>query len=87
MIARLGKNTLVIQEAYSHWDIQDVLNDINPILVSGGYQPAYFFNGTPVIGQGGFSVIIKLGKELSESDMRLIRRLLSIRGIKVVEEV
>ncbi|MCI4461338.1 MAG: hypothetical protein JHC12_00030 [Thermogladius sp.] len=86
MIARISKRSLIIQEAYSHWDIQDILNEINPILVSGDYQPTYFFEGTPIIGQGGFHVIIKLSKDLNESDQRIIKRLLSMRGVKVVEE-
>jgi hypothetical protein len=86
MIARLTRRTIIIQEAYTHWDIQDVLNDINPILLTGNYQPAYFFEGSPIMGQGGFHVIIKLSKDLSESDYRVIRRLLMIRGINVVEE-
>jgi hypothetical protein len=86
MIARISKRSLIIQEAYSHWDIQDILNEINPILVSGDYQPTYFFEGTPIVGQGGFHVIIKLSKDLSESDQRIIKRLLSMREVKVVEE-
>ncbi|AFK51188.1 hypothetical protein TCELL_0764 [Thermogladius calderae 1633] len=86
MIARLTRRTIIIQEAYSHWDIQDVLNDINPILLTGNYQPVYFFEGSPIIGQGGFHVMIKLSKELTESDYKVIRRLLMMRGINVVEE-
>lgn len=86
MIARIGRRHLIIQEAYSHWDLQDVLGEVNPILVSGGYKPVYFFEGTPVLGQGGFSVLIKLERELSDRDKRIIARLLGARGIRVFEE-
>ncbi|MGB9827928.1 MAG: hypothetical protein ACPLSM_05365, partial [Thermosphaera sp.] len=86
MIGRLSKNRIIIQEAWSQHDIRDILDDINPILVSKGYSPTYFFEGTPVVGVGGFSVIIKLAKELTDTDYRVIRRILLFKNIKIVEE-
>lgn len=86
MIGRLSKNRIIIQEAWSQHDIRDILDDINPILVSKGYSPTYFFEGTPVLGVGGFSVIIKLAKELTDTDYRVIRRILLFKNIKIVEE-
>ena len=86
MIGRLSKNKIIIQEAWSQYDIRDVLDDINPILVSKGYSPTYFFEGTPVLGVGGFSVIIKLAKDLTDADYRVIKRILLLRNIKIVEE-
>jgi len=86
MIGRLSKNKIIIQEAWTQYDIRDILDDINPILVSKGYSPTYFFEGTPVLGVGGFSVIIKLAKELTDADYRVIKRILLLRNIKIVEE-
>jgi hypothetical protein len=86
MIGRLSKNKIIIQEAWSQYDIRDILDDINPILVSKGYSPTYFFEGTPVLGVGGFSVIIKLAKDLTDADYRVIKRILLLRNIKIVEE-
>ncbi|WP_448579369.1 hypothetical protein [Thermosphaera sp.] len=86
MIGRLSKKMIIIQEAWSQYDIRDVLDDINPILVSKGYSPTFFFEGTPVLGVGGFSVIIKLAKELTDADYRVIKRILLFKNIKVVEE-
>ncbi|ADG90705.1 hypothetical protein [Thermosphaera aggregans] len=86
MIGRLSKNKIIIQEAWSQYDIRDILDDVNPILVSKGYSPTYFFEGTPVLGIGGFSVIIKLAKDLTDADYRVIKRILLLRNIKIVEE-
>jgi hypothetical protein len=86
MIGRLSKNKIIIQEAWTQYDIRDILDDINPILVSKGYSPTYFFEGTPVLGVGGFSVIIKLAKDLTDADYRVIKRILLLRNIKIVEE-
>jgi hypothetical protein len=86
MIGRLSKNKIIIQEAWTQYDIRDILDDINPILVSKGYSPTYFFEGTPVLGVGGFSVIIKLDKDLTDADYRVIKRILLLRNIKIVEE-
>lgn len=86
MIARISKKTIIVQEAPTHWDIKYALEDINHILLTKKYKPIYFFEGTPVIGQGGFSVIIKLDKELQPAEMRILKRLLSNRGIKVIME-
>jgi len=86
MIGRLSKNKIIIQEAWTQYDIRDILDDINPILVSKGYSPTYFFEGTPVLGIGGFSVIIKLAKDLTDADYRVIRRILLLRNVKIVEE-
>lgn len=86
MIGRLSKNKIIIQEAWTQYDIRDILDDINSILVSKGYYPTYFFEGTPVLGVGGFSVIIKLAKDLTDADYRVIKRILLLRNIKIVEE-
>jgi hypothetical protein len=86
MIGRLSKNKIIIQEAWTQYDIRDILDDINPILVSKGYSPTYFFEGTPVLGVGGFSVLIKLAKDLTDADYRVIKRILLLRNIKIVEE-
>lgn len=85
LIARVESDKIVIQEAITHWDIRNILDQINPILASRGYRPVFFFEGTPVIGQGGFSVIIKLGKSLSQDDKRLIKRVIQSLGVKVIE--
>lgn len=85
LIARVEPDKIVIQEAITHWDIRSVLDQINPLLASKGYQPVFFFEGTPVIGQGGFSVIIKLGKPLNPDDKRLIKRIITSLGVRVIE--
>ena len=86
MIARISKKMIIVQEAPTHWDIRYALEDVNHILLTKKYKPVYFFEGTPVIGQGGFSVIIKLDRELQPAEMRMLKRLLSNRGIKVIIE-
>lgn len=85
MIARLEGDKIIIQEAVTHWDIKDVLDELNPLLLSRGYEPKYFFEGTPVLGQGGFSVIIKLAKPLEPPHKRLIKKILEARNVKVIE--
>ncbi len=86
MIARIGRRIIIVQEAPTHWDVQYALEDINHILLARKYKPTYFFEGTPAIGQGGFSVIIKLDRELRDEERRILKRLLSSRGIKVIME-
>jgi len=86
LIARIGKKIIIVQEAPTHWDVRYALEDINHILLTKKYKPTYFFEGTPAIGQGGFSVIIKLERELKDEERRILKRLLSNRGIKVIME-
>ncbi len=86
MIARIGRNLIIVQEAPTHWDVRYALEDINHILLTRKYKPVYFFEGTPAMGQGGFSVIIKLDRELMDEERRILKRLLSNRGIKVIME-
>jgi hypothetical protein len=88
MIARIGRRMIIIQEAPTHWDVRYALEDINQILLKkkDKYNPQYFFEGTPAIGQGGFTVIIKLSAELPDTERRILRRLLVNRGIKVIME-
>ena len=88
MIARIGRRVIIIQEAPTHWDVRYALEDINQILLKkkDRYNPQYFFEGTPAIGQGGFTVIIKLSAELPDVERRILKRLLTSRGIKVIME-
>ena len=88
MIARIGRRVIIIQEAPTHWDIRYALEDINQILLKkrDKYNPQYFFEGTPAMGQGGFTVIIKLSAELPDTERRILKRLLASRGIKVIME-
>jgi len=86
LIARLSKRTIVVQEAMSYWDLRSVLENINPVLLSKGYKPAYFFEGTPILGQGGFSVIIKLDRDLGELEYKILERILTNLGLRVVRE-
>jgi hypothetical protein len=86
LIARLSRNTIIVQEVITYWDLRSVLEQINPILLSKGYKPKYFFEGTPVIGQGGFSMIIKLDRELGSLEIKILTRLLSRMGLKVIRE-
>ncbi|ABN69147.1 hypothetical protein Smar_0034 [Staphylothermus marinus F1] len=86
MIARIGRKIIVLQEAPTHWDIRYALEDVNHILLTKEYKPIYFFEGTPAIGQGGFSVIVKLDREMKDEERRILKRLLSNRGIKVIME-
>lgn len=86
MICRLSRDKIIVQEAWSQYDIRDILDSLNPILVSKNYSPTFFFEGTPVLGVGGFSVIIKLAKPLSETDYRVVKRLFTLRNIAVIEE-
>ncbi len=86
MIARLSKKIIVIQEAMSYWDLRNVLDHVNQVLLGKGYSPRYFFEGTPVMGQGGFSVIIKLDKELGELEFKVLERILSNLGLRVFRE-
>jgi len=86
LIARLSKRVIVVQEAASHWDLRSVLENINPVLLSKGYKPTYFFEGTPVLGQGGFSVIIKLDRDLGELEFKVLEKILNNLGLRVVRE-
>lgn len=86
MIARLSKKQIIIQEAMNYWDLRDILDHINQVLLTKKYSPQYFFEGTPVMGQGGFSVIIKLDKELGDLEYRVLEKILSQQGIKVFHE-
>jgi len=71
----------------TYWDLKNVLDQLNQVLLSKKYKPVYFFEGTPVIGQGGFSVIIKLDRELGDLEYRVIKRLLSNLCMRVIEEM
>ncbi|MGC8953888.1 hypothetical protein [Desulfurococcus amylolyticus] len=86
LIARISNTQIVIQEAFNYWDIRAILDVLNPLLLKHGYNPVFFFEGTPILGQGGFSVIIKLSKELSSSDKGFVKRMLQSNGLRVIEE-
>lgn len=86
IIARIGRKIIIVQEAPTHWDVRYALDEINQILLTRKYKPTYFFEGTPAIGQGGFSVIVKLDREMRDEERRLLKRLLSNRGIRVIME-
>ncbi len=86
LIARLSRRALIIQEAMSYWDLRTVLEHVNPILLDKGYQPKYFFEGTPIMGQGGFSVIIKLDRDLGDLELRVLEKILHNLGLRVVRE-
>jgi len=86
LIARISRERIIIQEAVTYWDLKNVLDQLNQVLLSKKYKPVYFFEGTPIIGQGGFSVIIKLDRELGELEYRVIKRILTNLNIRVIEE-
>jgi len=86
LIARIRKHMIIVQEVMSYWDIKQILDDMKEILLKREYKPTYFFEGTPIIGQGGFSVIIKLERELSEADKKVLEKILRYRGFKIVYE-
>ncbi|MEZ0393676.1 MAG: hypothetical protein ABWK00_01320 [Desulfurococcaceae archaeon] len=87
MIARISQRMLVLQEIYAHWDAQEILREVNEVLLRGKRSaPKYFFEGSPVVGHGGISIVIKLDEDLSQEERRALRRLLAARGFKVIEE-
>jgi len=86
MLARISRDKIVLQEFMTHWDVRAALEEVNKILLTKKMKPQYYFEGTPVMGQGGFSVIIKLDKPLTGMDARTIARLLMGRGVKIIYE-
>ena len=86
MLARISRDKIVLQEFMTHWDVRAALEEVNKILLTKKMKPQYYFEGTPVMGQGGFSVIIKLDKPLTDMDARTIARLLMGRGVKIIYE-
>ena len=86
MIVRVSSKTIIIQEAMSYWDLRSVLDDVNSILLSKGYRPTYYFEGTPIMGQGGFSVIIKLERGLGVLDKKVLTSILRNKGLNVILE-
>jgi hypothetical protein len=76
----------VLRNILNHVYVERVIYDLNPILLSKGYKPLYYFEGSPQVSEGGLIVTIKLSRELSREDRDFIKRLVELIGFTVVEE-
>lgn len=86
MYARIASKLIVVRGASSYTDLRDVIDGINQVLLPRGYRLAYFFEGTPVLGGEGFSVIVKLDRALGDAERKAILRILVNRRIVVEED-
>lgn len=82
----LSKKSIVLRNVLNHVYVERVIYDLNPILLSKGYKPLYYFEGSPQVSEGGLIVTIKLSRELSREDKDFIKRLVELIGFTVVEE-
>lgn len=82
----LSKKSIVLRNILNHVYVERVIYDLNPILLSKGYKPLYYFEGSPQVSEGGLIVTIKLSRELSREDRDFIKRLVELIGFTVVEE-
>jgi len=82
----LSKKSIVLRNVLNHVYVERVIYDLNPILLSKGYKPLYYFEGSPQVSEGGLIVTIKLSRELSREDRDFIKRLVELIGFTVVEE-
>lgn len=85
MIIKITRNRIVIQGAWSTWDVQYVLREISNILLERGYRPAVHFTGTPMGGNGGISVDIVLDKEMTKSDYDIVKKVIKNLGLRLIE--
>jgi hypothetical protein len=79
------RKSILIREVVNHVYVERVIYDLNPILLSKGYNPIYYFEGSPQISEGGLSVSIKLSKELTSEDWLFVKRLVELTGFKAIE--
>ncbi len=82
----LSKKSIVLRNIVNHVYAEKVIYDLNPILLSKGYRPLYYFEGSPQISEGGLVVTIKLSRDLSREDKDFIKRLVELIGFTVVDE-
>lgn len=82
----LSKKSIVLRNVLNHVYVERVIYDLNSILLSKGYKPLYYFEGSPQVSEGGLIVTIKLSRELSREDRDFIKRLVELIGFTVVEE-
>jgi len=82
----LSKKSIVLRNIVNHVYVEKVIRDLNPILLSRGYKPLYYFEGSPQIAEGGLVVTIRLTRDLSREDKDFIKRLVELVGFTVVEE-
>ncbi len=67
----------------SYNELKYLLDELTSILLTHRYKPVFYFEGSPVIGSEGFTVIIKLERPLSESDRLLLKKLMSVFGVEI----
>jgi hypothetical protein len=67
----------------SYNELKYLLDEITPILLTHGYKPSYYFEGSPVTGSEGLIVTIKFEKPLSEEVLSLIKRLMRAFGVEI----
>jgi hypothetical protein len=67
----------------SYNELKYLLDEITPILLTHGYKPSYYFEGSPVTGSEGLIVTIKFEKPLSEEVLSLIKRLMRVFGVEI----
>lgn len=77
----LGSQEIVIEGLVRHWDVKKVIDDLNQVLLSRNYSPIYYFEGTPVSGEGGMIVRIVLAKPITSDDRAVVKKLLEINGL------
>jgi len=79
-------STIRVYGTMSYNELKYLLDELTPILLTRGYKPTFYFEGSPVVGSEGLTVIIKLEKTLSESDYSLLKRLMSVFGVEICGE-
>lgn len=79
----ISRREIIIKEVVDQWIVQRILENLNPLLLTKGYGPRYYFEGSPVIANGGMILTIRLSKDLLQEDKNFIKRYMETWGFKV----
>lgn len=83
MKAQFRCDSIIVYGTMSYNELKYLLDEITPILLTHGYKPSYYFEGSPVTGSEGLIVTIKFEKPLSEEVLSLIKRLMRAFGVEI----
>jgi len=84
--AKFNSNSITIYGTMSYNELKYLLDEITPLLLTHGYRPTYYFEGSPVTGSEGLVVEIKIERPLSQEDLTLVKKLMRVFGVEICGE-
>lgn len=72
----LCRDTITIKQTWDTRTLTYIIRELSTLLKEFGYEPTLGFAGSPVLGDDGLVVEIKLNRVLSERDHTALKKVL-----------